>query len=97
MSRYVYRNGKVIHIEDAGEETRPWVTGVISDHMEPAKHHGTGRIHDSKAKFRAETKATGCIEIGNEPIRPRKHIPLDKAQRRDDIRRTVYNLRNGIK
>lgn len=95
--RYIYRNGKVIEADLASYEPRPWITGIISDHMEPARHMGSGRVIDSKAKFRAETKATGCIELGNEPIRPRVPIKLDKAQRRDDIRRTVYNLRNGIK
>ena len=40
---------------------------VIGDVMEPAKHMATGRIHDSKAKFRADTRATGCVEAGNDP------------------------------
>ena len=40
---------------------------VIGDVMEPAKHMATGRIHDSKAKFRADTRASGCVEAGNDP------------------------------
>lgn len=70
---------------------------VISDHMDPVKHHATGRIHDSKSQFRKDTKASGCVEIGNEMGKSRKPIPLDKRQRRDDIARTIYNLRNNIK
>lgn len=70
---------------------------IISDHMDPVKHHGTGRIHDSKSEFRKDTKSCGAIETGNDPIKPRKSIPLDRRQRRDDIARTIYNLRNGIK
>ncbi len=92
---YVYRNGKVV--ERKGYENRPWTVGVISDTMEPLKHMASGNVIDSKSRFRAETKATGCIEIGSEPIRPRAKIKLDRAQRRQDIARAVYNLRNGIK
>lgn len=68
---------------------------VISDSMEPIKHMGSGRMMDSKANFRRETKATGCIEIGNEPIKPRQPIVLDRGARREAIRRTIYQLRNG--
>lgn len=67
---------------------------VISDTMEAIKHMGSGRMIDSKAKFRAETKATGCIEVGNEKITARKPIPLDRRQRREDIGRAIYELRN---
>lgn len=70
---------------------------VISDTMPETKHMATGKYFTSKAAFRAETKATGCIEYGNDPavMRPRKPVPLDRAKRREDIQRTIYNLRNG--
>lgn len=68
---------------------------VISDTMNPTKHMGTGRMIDSKSKFRADTRASGCVEIGNESIKPRQHIPLDRGQRREAIKRTIYELRNG--
>jgi hypothetical protein len=67
---------------------------VISDNIEPLKHHATGKMISSKRAFAKETRAAGCIEIGNEPIRPRKPIPLDKGQRREAIKRTIYELRN---
>lgn len=67
---------------------------VISDSMQPMRHMATGRTIDSKARFRAETKASGCIEIGNEPIRARAPIKLDRRQRREDIQRSIYHLRN---
>ncbi len=67
---------------------------VISDAMNPVKHMGTGRMIDSKSKFRADTRASGCVEIGNEPIKPRQPIALDKGQRRDAIRQSLYELRN---
>ena len=68
---------------------------VISDTMIPAKHHGTGQVIDSKAKFRQATRASGCIEIGNEIIKPRAPVKLNSGQRRDDIRKAIYHLKNG--
>ena len=70
---------------------------VISDTMDPLKHHGTGAIIDSKSRFRADTKASGCVEIGTESIKSRQPIKLDRRQRRDDIRQTLFNLRNNTR
>ncbi len=53
---------------------------VISDTMPPTKHMGTGKIHDSKAAFRADTRAVGCDEVGNDPAALR-----DNSQRRTDV------------
>ena len=71
---------------------------VISDTMDPLKHMGTGQIIDSKAKFRQATRASNCIEMGTEKFRegPKPQIRLDKRQRREDIKRSIYQLRNGI-
>ena len=94
MTVYVYRKGKVVKRgsrADAG--AAPY---VISDIMDPIQHMATGRMHDSKAAFRRDTKASGCVEIGNDSCltKPRQHIPLDRRQRREDIRRSLYELRN---
>ena len=70
---------------------------IISDTMQPLRHMGTGKIIDSKAKFRADTKASGCIETGNEIPKPRLPIRLDKRQRREDIQRAVDDLRNNTR
>ncbi len=72
---------------------------VISDTIPLTRHMADGKYYDSKRKFREATRAAGCIEYGNDPAvtRPRKRIPLDRNKRRDDIRKTIYNLRNGIK
>lgn len=67
---------------------------VISDHMEPTKHHGTGRVIDSKRAFSAETRAIGCVELGNEPIRPRVPEKLDRRSRREAVKQAIYQLRN---
>lgn len=68
---------------------------VISDTMPATKHMGTGRIHDSKARFRADTKASGCVELGNESIKPRAPIKLDSGKRREAIQKSIHQLRNG--
>jgi hypothetical protein len=63
-----------------------------SDIMEPTRHMASGAYFTSKAAFRAETKRTGCVEIGNEVatmLKPRKPIPLDRRKRREDIRRAL--------
>lgn len=100
MATYVYRNGQLIEKHLAP----PLVTAsgaphVISDIMPETRHMATGRMHTSKSAFRAETKAAGCIEVGTDPAitRPRKPIPLSREQRREDIKRTIYNLKNGYR
>src|ERR1700759_3418347 len=86
-------NGMVDRSE-AGFSCKNSAPYVISDTMEPTKHMGSGQVIDSKAKFRAETRATGCIEIGNEAIKPRQPIKLDGGQRRESIRKAIYDLKN---
>lgn len=97
MTTYVYRNGRLVDKSQSYNEPKLWKTGIISDIMEPTKHMASGRVIDSKARFRAETKATGCIEVGTEPIRPRTPVRLDKSQRKEAIRKAFYMVRNGYK
>jgi hypothetical protein len=87
----------LIDKSQAYDEPKLWKTGIISDIMEPTKHMASGRMIDSKAKFRAETKATNCVELGNDPIRPRQQIKLDRGQRKEALRKSIYMLRNGYK
>lgn len=69
-----------------------------SDSMEPTKHMASGKMISSKKKFRDETRAYGCIEVGNDvKVQPRKPIKLDKRQRRQDIGKAIHELRNGRK
>lgn len=95
MTVYILRNGKIVERDLDHHESPRWVTGVISDTMVPMRHHGTGRTLDSKSAFRADTKASGCIEIGDHIPKPRVPIQLDRGQRRDAIRQSLYRLRNG--
>src|SRR6185295_592624 len=95
MTTYVMRKGKLVEKHLADVEERPWAVSVISDNMDAVKHHGTGLVSDSKSQFRKMTKASGCVEIGTEAIKPRTPIKLDRGQRREHIRQAIYELRNG--
>lgn len=97
MTIYVYRNGKLVDKSTVVYEggCGPY---VISDEIDATRHMADGRHYTSKAKFRAATKAAGCVEVGTDAAvtRPRKPILLDKGNRRDAIKRAIYDLRNGV-
>ena len=69
---------------------------VISDAMDPVKHMGTGRIHDSKAKFRADTRAMGCEEVGTDPAGRRERLRHEPSQYEivQDIKKSIEQLRS---
>lgn len=70
------------------------------DEMVPTRHMINNRMYTSKKKFRDETKARGCIEIGNDTaplLKERKRINPDRRQRRDNIKRAIWELKNGRK
>lgn len=74
MTTYVMRSGRLIEKQRAGPKHVPHgrSASVISDVMAPTKHMGTGQIVDSKALFRAHTRASGCVEVGNDPAAARE-------------------------
>lgn len=76
----------------------PVVVRFISDTMEPTRHMVDGKYYTSKNKFRNETKARGCIEVGNESttlLRQRKPKTPTRKERRDDIKKAIYDIKNG--
>jgi hypothetical protein len=98
MTTYVYRHGQLVEKQYAEPLDIPQ---VISDTMEPLKHMATGRWHTSKAAFRADTKASGCFEVGNDSSymdpKPRtfSRKPDDRRALREAIRKAFYEVRNG--
>ena len=68
---------------------------VISDNMEPLRHHATGKMISSKRGFSKETREAGCVELGNEPIHARKPVALDRHARKESIRQAIWELKNG--
>lgn len=92
MPTFVMRKGKLV---DKNSKRGSKVPYVISDEMEPTRHMATGEYMTSKAKFRAATKAAGCLEVGNETatmLKPRKVIQLSRQDRRDAIRHSIQLL-----
>lgn len=72
----------------------------ISDSMEPLQHMASGKMISSKKKFRDETKAYGCVEVGTETkalLKPRTPVKLDKRQRREGIKQAIHELKNGVR
>jgi hypothetical protein len=99
MPTYVFRNGKLVNKRRAKPKySANDATFVISDEMAALQHMADGKMYTSKRKFREATRAAGCVELGNETaaiLTPRKPILLDRGKRRDDIRRALYEARNG--
>ena len=109
MPSFIYHGGKLIPKEDYYTEKylksahlqmtkgNKLVSFYFnSDTMEPLRHMASGKMISSKKKFRDETRAYGCVEVGNEvKIKPRAPIKLDKRQRREDIKKAISDLKNG--
>lgn len=53
---------------------------MISDTMDPTEHVD-GKFYTSKSQYRAVTKASGYIEVGNDPAR-HKRTPAPKPDRK---------------
>jgi hypothetical protein len=98
MTTYVYRNGELVEKEKA-EPLFPAgpATYYISDNIDHTWHPANGKYYDSKSNFRKTTKAYGCREIGDQVgYGKREFIPkLDNRQRREDIHKAIYQLKNG--
>jgi hypothetical protein len=91
----VYRNGKFVPKHLAGpRHIASKAPNVISDSMEPLKHMGTGRTLDSKSAFRADTKASGCIEVGTDPAALRDRPKIVPRGVHEDVKRAVQELRS---
>lgn len=102
MTTYVWReiDGKMELVDKATAaplHCSEDATQVIRDGMDSTRHMATGRMFDSKRAFRAETKAAGCIEVGDQAnYGRRREVPkLDKRQRVEHIKHTIHQMRHG--
>jgi hypothetical protein len=98
MTTYVYREGVLVpkHLAEP-RFTANAAPNVISDIMPETRHMANNKHYTSKSEFRKATKAAGCIEIGNETatlLKPRQPVTMSRTQRREDIKRAIYQLRN---
>lgn len=61
---FAYRGGKFVEITK--DEVKPIAPYVYTDTMDATEHPCDGNVYESKSRFRAVTKAHGCMEIGND-------------------------------
>ncbi len=98
MTTYVYRDGELVEKDLASPlDGHGRAFYYLSDTMPETVHMATGRVFTSKHKFRAETKAAGCVEVGDHQFKPRQPIKLDKRERVESIKKAIYDVRNGIR
>lgn len=63
---------------------------LIRDGIDDMWHPATGKHYDSKAAFRAATKASGCIEVGDDPSISMARTMDDGPQGIEEDIKTAY-------
>jgi hypothetical protein len=95
MPTYVLRDGQFVDKAIAGpRHVASSAPAVHSDTMAPLKHMGTGRTLDSKSQFRADTKASGCVEVGTDPAALRDRPPITPRGVHEDVKRALAEVRS---
>ena len=57
----------------------------MSDHMDAIESPVSGKMYDSKAALRAEYKAAGMVELGNERLKPVDRDVIDEKDIQESI------------
>jgi len=73
---------------------------VISDTMDAVRSMADGKMYESKTRMRAEQKARGYIEIGNDTGRMMKQAaqkPERPKIKKDDIRQAIAKVKQGYR
>lgn len=70
---------------------------IMSDAMPPVQSMATGRMYDSKSAIRAEYKALGMVEVGNDParLRPRERKKIDRKEVKTTVEKAVARFNRG--
>lgn len=92
MTRYIWWHGAWV---DVARETPTPRIAIISDGMDPLRHPVSGQILDSKSRFRAATRDSGCVELGNDAPMVTKRPGIDRKALRNDIRQAISELEAG--
>ena len=67
---------------------------VIGDTLPQAlKHPATGLVTDSKSRFRRETRAAGCVELGTDAPTTPKRPEIQMEDSRATIARVYESMR----
>lgn len=96
-----YRWNKELNkfVELARERDGSVAPSVIDDTMPATVHPVTGEYIESKRKFRQRTKASGCVEVGNESLelRPQREDQRAVEDRKRDINEALHKLESSGK
>lgn len=92
MTRYVWHDGMWYPVGDRRPQPR---LAIHSDTMDPLRHMATGEMFDSKSQFRAATRASGCVELGNDAPAVTEAWQTDRKSIRDDLNRAYSELEQG--
>lgn len=93
---WVFRNGELILKSQAQAlEVKRNGPMVISDAMDEMWSPVDGKRYTSKSKYRAEIRARGLTEVGNERQRDTRTPFAGSA--RDDVARAVEMVKSGYK
>lgn len=68
---------------------------LASDIMEPVQSQVSGRFYDSKSALRAEYRATGHIEKGNDKRPPWKMPRTPREKIRETVRKAAARVERG--
>lgn len=83
---FVMRDGKLVPksqaapLRPAGKPGNFPCPSIVRDEITPTRHPATGQIMTSLSEFRKVTKASGCVEVGNEQL-PTRSAPPAVTQR----------------
>lgn len=94
----VVRDGKYMSWDEACEQEQEKYHSIINDEMPATWHPSDGKFYTSKRKFRAATKAAGCVEIGDEPLIDRREEVFERklAEQRAQTIDIIRNVRSGL-
>lgn len=99
MAWFVFDNGRSFHRSLSPSPPSRRAPAIHRDSIAPCRGMD-GQMHDSLSSYRRTLKADGnpqgenYIELGNESLSPVTY-DFDRAERRNDIRAAMQDVRNG--
>jgi hypothetical protein len=61
---------------------------VIAD-IQPYRSMATGEMITSRSQHRDHLKATGCVEVGNETMKPKSQSWLEQKTQKETLRKEI--------
>lgn len=93
--RYVQIDGELVDVT-SDYTPRPRADGLlIIPDIQPYQSVITGETIAGRRQHREHLKMHGCIELGNEKMKPKPMREIPKQERREAIRKAIHDLKNG--